>query len=126
MFKGRIAAAHGRFNCICQVVPMCTRSNTCFLGPTRVHIPTDISTGSAVFAQLTTGSPYTLQWTAPFPLEIAPLHGVSGPHLIHGSLGSFLGLARVHNPDAIKIGSAVFAGLTIVTDRPTTMWPNRG
>ena len=31
----------------------------------------------------------------------------------------FLGPTRVHNPDGISIGSAVFAGLTIVTDRPT-------
>jgi len=31
------------------------------------------------------------------------------PHLIHGSLG----------PDGISIGPAVYAGLTIMTDRPT-------
>jgi len=31
----------------------------------------------------------------------------------------FLGPTRVHNPNGISIGSAVFAGLTIVTDRPT-------
>ena len=30
----------------------------------------------------------------------------------------FLGLTRNHNPNSISIGSAVFAGLTIVTDRP--------
>jgi len=29
----------------------------------------------------------------------------------------FLGLTRTHNPNGISIGSAVFAGLTIVTDR---------
>jgi len=29
--QGRIAAAHGRFSHICQVAPMCTPSNTCFL-----------------------------------------------------------------------------------------------
>jgi len=32
----------------------------------------------------------------------------------------FLGPTRVHNPNGISIGSAVFAGLTIVTDRQTT------
>ena len=37
------------------------------------------------------------------------------PHLIHGSLGP----PRVHNPNGISIGSAVFAGLTSVTDRTT-------
>jgi len=30
-----------------------TPSNTWFLGPTRVHIPNDITIGSAVFAGLT-------------------------------------------------------------------------
>jgi len=29
------------------------QSNTCFLGPSRVHIPNSISIGSAVFAGLT-------------------------------------------------------------------------
>jgi len=33
----------------------------------------------------------------------------------------FLGSTRVHNLDGISIGSAVFAGLTIVTDRQTTL-----
>jgi len=32
---------------------------------------------------------------------------------------SFLGFIRVHNPNGISIASAVFAGLTIVTDRQT-------
>jgi len=38
--KDRIAAARGRFDRIRQVAPLCTPSNACFLGPTRVHIPT--------------------------------------------------------------------------------------
>jgi len=40
--KGRIAAAHGRFNRIRQVVPMCTHLThaSLDLGPTRVHIYT--------------------------------------------------------------------------------------
>jgi len=37
---------------------------TCFLGPSRVQIQNGISIGSAVFAQLTTYLPHTLQWTA--------------------------------------------------------------
>jgi len=48
--NGRIAAAHGQFSGIRQVVSVCTPPNTCFLGPTRVHNPYGISIGSAVFA----------------------------------------------------------------------------
>jgi len=51
--KCRIAAEHGRFSRIRQVAQMCTPSNTCFLGPTRVHNPNCISIGSAVFAGFT-------------------------------------------------------------------------
>jgi len=42
-------------------------SNTWFLWPTRIFSPNCISSGSAVFAQLTAECPYTLQWAAPFP-----------------------------------------------------------
>jgi len=40
---------------------------TCFHGPTQVQISNDISIGSAVFAQLTAESRYTLQRGRPFP-----------------------------------------------------------
>jgi len=56
--KGRIAAAHGWFNGIQQVAPVCTP--TSFSGPTRVPIRNSISIGSAVFAQLTAGLPCAL------------------------------------------------------------------
>jgi len=69
--------------------------------------------GSAFFAKLTAGSTYTLQCTAPSPLKIAPLHGRSGVP----SNTRFLGPTIVYNSNGISIGSAVFAGLTIVTDR---------
>ena len=36
--KGRIAAAHGLFNRSCQVAPMCTQCNTCFLGPESTQL----------------------------------------------------------------------------------------
>jgi len=39
------------------------------------------------------------------------------PRLMHATC--FLGPTRVHNPNSLSIGSAVFAGLTIVTDRQT-------
>ena len=49
----------------------------------------------------------------PFDLKTALLHGGSGPP----SNMWFLGLTRVHNLNGILIGSAIFAWLTIVTDR---------
>ena len=55
-----------------------------FLGSTRLSIPNGISFGSAVFAQLTAESPYTLQW-APLSPKTAPSRGGSGPHLIPDS-----------------------------------------
>jgi len=61
---------------------MCTPSDTYFLGPTRVHASNGIPIGSAVFAQLASDGPYTLQRATPFPLEIALAQGGSGPRLI--------------------------------------------
>jgi len=55
------------------------QSNTCFLGPSGVHNPNGISIGSAVFAQLSAQSPYTLEWAALFPLKIAPRMGDLDP-----------------------------------------------
>jgi len=49
-----------------------TPSNTWFLGPIRAHNPNGISIGSAVFAQGTTGCPYTLKWDALFPAQNCP------------------------------------------------------
>jgi len=50
----------------------------------------------------------------PFPQKLPLPTGGSGPHLTW-----FLGPIRAHNPNGILIGSAVFAGLTSVSDRPT-------
>jgi len=50
----------------------------------------------------------------PFPLKIASSHGESG----FPSNTWFPRPTRVLNPNGISIGSAVFAGLTGVTDRP--------
>jgi len=61
--------------------------------------------------------PYTLQWDANFPLKIALPMRRSGPP----SNTRFLGLTRVLKPNGILIGLAVFAGLTSVTDRQTTL-----
>jgi len=51
----------------------------------------------------------------PPPLKIATSHGGSGPP----SNTCFLGSTRVHVPNAISTGSAVFAGLTTVTHQQT-------
>jgi len=45
-----------------------------FSGTTRLSIPNSISIGAADFAQLTVESQYILQWAAPFPFKLAPLH----------------------------------------------------
>jgi len=77
-------------------------------GPTRVQIPNRISIGSAIFAQITSESHYTLKRTTPFPLKIAHSHGRSEPPYNTW----FLGPTWVLNPNGISIGSAVFAQLT--------------
>ena len=60
--------------------------------------------------------PYTLQWAVHSPpLEIA--HSHRDLDLPFNTW--FLGPARVHNTKSISIGSAIFAGLTIVTDTRT-------
>ena len=69
---GRIAAAHGRFSGIRQVAPVCTRANTCFLGPTQVQVSNDISISSVVHLNtvspyFTTGRPFPLPIKLPFP-----------------------------------------------------------
>jgi len=51
----RIAATHGWFSGIRQVVPVCSPPNTHFLGSTQVQIPNSISTD---FAQLMAESLY--------------------------------------------------------------------
>jgi len=90
----------------CQCAP---QSNTCFLRPTRVHAPNDISIGSANFAQLMAAHS--------LPLKIAPSYSGSGPP----SNTWFLGPTRIRNPNGISIGSAIIAGLVTVTGRQTTL-----
>jgi len=70
-----------------------------------------MSIGSAVFAQLTVEHPYTLQWAALSPSKFPHPMGIWTP-----SNAWFFGPARVINPNGILIGSAIFAGLTTVTD----------
>ena len=60
---------------------------------------------------------------APFPKNCPVPMGGPGLHRIYDSLGPWL---RTHNPNGISIGgSAVFTGLTTVTDRQTDRRTNR-
>jgi len=116
--KGRIAAAHRRFNGISQMAPVCTTPNTCrcFVGPTLVQIPNGMSIGSAVFAQLTADSRYTLQRVTPFPhLKLSLFIRRSGPP---SNAWFPIGPPEFLTQTA-SIGSAVFAELTSVIDRQT-------
>jgi len=90
-------------------------SNTWFLGPIRAHNVNDISIGSAVFAQMTAECPNALQWDASLPLKIAFSMGGG----IWTPSNTWSGPTRVHNLNGISIASAVFAGLTSVTDQQT-------
>jgi len=89
-----------------------TPCNTWFPQPKRY-----LDQFSRFFAQMTAECLYTLHWDAPPPLKIAPPSGGSGLP----SNTWFLGPTRVLNPNGISIGAAVFAGLTSVTDRQTTL-----
>jgi len=68
-------------------------SNTCFLGPTRVHNPNGILIGPAVFAQFTSCS-----CGMPFPLKIAYSMGIR----THNSMW-FLGSTQLRIPNGISI-----------------------
>jgi len=114
------------------------RLNLCFLRPTRVYNPSSrqsvvrqIGATWRVWlnfcfvpaestTQVASGSvqPCLHRWLQSVPIlfngtpllvKIAPSHGVSG----------LPGPTQVFNPNGISIGSAIFAGLTSVTDRPT-------
>ena len=84
---------------------------------TGIHTSNGISIGSAVFAQLTAEWPYTLQ-CEPLSSQNRPFAWViwTPP-----SNTWFLGPTQIHNPNGISIDLAVFAGLTIVTDRQTLL-----
>jgi len=78
----------------------------------RAHNPNGTSIGSAVFAQMTAECLYTLQWFACFPLNFAPSHDG-----VWTSCNTrFIGPTQVRNQNGNLIVSAVFAGLTSVTD----------
>ena len=97
----RIAAVDGWFNRIRQVAAMCPpmRANTIELVLPLAHPSPKTngkSIGSAVFAQFTAESPYTLQWDALPPSKLPSPMGDLHPHLIHGSLGPPESLTKQH------------------------------
>jgi len=95
--------------------------NTWCLGPMQTHIPNGTLIGSAVFAQMTAGCPYTLQWFAHFPFKIAASHGGSGVGTPCNTW--FFGPTRVLSPNGNSIASAIWQGSLVwqtvrQTDRP--------
>ena len=80
----------------------------------RTQIPNSTLIGSAVFAQLTAESVYTLKWAVPTPVKITLPHGGSRPL----SNTWFPGPTWVYNSNGILASSVVFARLTTMTDRP--------
>jgi len=74
-----------------------------------------MTTDSTAFAQVTAECPYTLLWVL-LSRKIVPSRG--GSELPSNT--KFLGPIQAHNPNGISIGSAIFAGLTSVTDRQTS------
>jgi len=60
---------------------------------------------------------YFTIWPLLPPLKIAPSHGVSGPQCN----AWYPGPTHILNSNGISIGSAIFAGLSSVTDRQTTL-----
>ena len=95
-------------------------SNSWFLGPVQAHNPHGITNGSAVFTQVTTECPYTLQWAAasPLPSKLPLPVEVSGPHLIHGSRGPPRSSTQMASRSPFLQGSLVWH-TDRQTDRPT-------
>jgi len=89
------------------------QSNTWFPGPIRAQNPNGVTIGSAAFAQMTAVSLYFTMWRPLHPPQNCPFPcGIWTP-----SNTWLLAPTRVLN--GISSASAIFAGVTSVTDRPT-------
>jgi len=113
-----MAAAHGRFNGIRHVAPVCTPPMLPWA--TRVQMPNGISISSAVFTRLTAESCNTSQRDAVSPPTYAFQWGDLDLHLLYGSLGHSSTQPKRHLDRFSR-----FAGLTTVTDRPTDRLTDR-
>jgi len=78
LITGPITALYGRLSGIYQVAPVQLHPHLITNWAHPSPIPNCISTGSAVFAQLTADSRYTSQRADPFPLKIDPSSGSLG------------------------------------------------
>ena len=78
----------------------------------RAHNPIVTSISSTVFEQMTVECPYTLQWLPVSPSKLPLPMLAPGPHVIRDSLNPPESGTQNDN----SIISAVFAGLTSVTD----------
>jgi len=87
------------------------------LRPIRAHNPNSISIGSAVLHRWPQSVPIRYNGMPLSPSKLPLPKGGSGPPCNTW----LLGLTGVLNPNGILIGAAVFAGLTSVTDRQTTL-----
>ena len=90
-------------------------SNTWCLGSMRAHNPNGTSISSAVITQMTADCPYTLQWFARIPFNIAPPFGASEPHVTHDSLGP----PESWTQTATRSLQPFLQGSLCHTDRPT-------
>jgi len=90
-----------------QCVPN-VKCNTCFLGPPK-STPQHLDR----FSHFCTSHGSVVSHV--FSSKNCPSHGA----IWTPSSTWFLELTRAHNPNGMSIGSAVFAWLTTVTDRPT-------
>ena len=112
--QGRIAVAHGRFNRIRQVAPVHPISHMLPWAHPCPHPKRHVDWFSRFCAAHGRESVYFTKGRT-FPLKIAHSHG----RIWTPSNTWFLGPTRVYNPNGVSIGSIVYAGVTIVTDRPT-------
>jgi len=95
------------------------RLNLCFLRPTRVHNPNGKSIGSADLAHSSQQKIPILTCTMGSSCPQIPKNASADGCTWTPSNTWFSMSTRVLNPNGIPIGSAVFAGLTSVTERPT-------
>jgi len=95
--------------------------NTWCFRPIRVHKPNGNSIGLVVFAQMHRGVPILYNGLSVYPVKIAPSH--LGIWTSRNTW--FIGPTRVRNANGNLIVSAVFAGLTSVTDRQSDRQTDR-
>ena len=111
--RGRIDAAYGRFSRIRQVAPMCTP----YSAPQSACAPYRCCPLLSRFEYMDHRTCPGMSSAGSFSPSKLPFHSwASGPPSNTQLLGP---MHRSPHPNGLSIGSAVFARLAIVTDRPT-------